>query len=1033
MWAGWLLAALMLAAQPAMARPNTDVVSGKIAAPDQEDSANYFSANRHNATPQDLQKADKLRRKTISSIEDLLKAKKKSTRRFELLLRLGELHVERHDYLRDLEMARYDKAWDKWSKTKKGKEPKLDGTSSTNEMLQAANSFRRLVTEFPHHPRTDAALYSLGKTLGRLGKDTSIDYYQQLIRTFPKSKLVPDTYLSMGEYYFDKHQIQKALAAYRKVLDFKDNRAFPYAVYKLGWAYYNAPAKNDKEAAANYKKSVTAFKLVVKLADRDKDDPAKHNLNLRDEAIKDLVMVWADGEDVASAYRYFRTIGQQDAFYKMLERLGNIYADQGKNTQAIAVFRRLLKDAPNRDNSPAIEAKLVDLYDLTNNIQAVVAELRNMNKLYLGQTAWTAANAKDPDALKEANRLAELSTHRYGALYHQRGEKAKSDVYLKSAAQIYTLYLASFPDNPNAYELRYYLAEILYNFKQYEAAAQHYMIVAKANPKGKYLKPAALNAVAAMNQLVQATKWPQLPPAGQAPNPLPIPHAKQHFVQTIDQYVALLPKEKDGQPMRFTAAQIYFDYGHYKEALARFDRITKEIPDTKQAKAAVRVILAYYSDKADWNNLAARAHSFSKQPKLLDDSLRKYVVEVMRGAMFKKALAFEKASKFDLAAESFVEYQKEFPTDQSADRALYDAMLDYYKVSRVETAVATGNIILSKYAKSSLVPDVLANIGSTHEALARFDKAAAMYKRLALSYPSDKRSPNALYNAAILYKGLTNLDEATHLLQEFTHRYPDNAIAPQATMELASTLEKQGHTQGAIQAYKEYARRYKGIVDQNFYAAAKAAALETFGADHAAGLKDLHGLAKTLSAKGAPPALEARTTVAEALFKLAEPSFGEFQALQITDGDKIEKQVENKQAKLEKLAANYEKIIDVGSAEYAVASLYRLGEAHENFANALFKAPAPKGSSQTDIDKLRTELEKVAFPLKDQAYKFYETAYKRSREVQTFTAWTRKTYQKMVELAPDKHPAVNALSAEPSYLAHDVKMTKSVASLFGDN
>jgi hypothetical protein len=71
----------------------------------------------------------------------------------------------------------------------------------------------------------------------------------------------------------------------------------------------------------------------------------------------------------------------------------------------------------------------------------------------------------------------------------------------------------------------------------------------------------------------------------------------------------------------------------------------------------------------------------------------------------------------------------------------------------------------------------------------------------------------------------------------------------------------------------------------------------------------------------------------------------------------------------------------------------------------------------------------VAFPLREEAYKYFETAYKRSREVDTFTAWTRRTYQKMVELAPDKHPEVDELSAEPAYLSHEVKMSKPVASL----
>lgn len=1039
MWAaGWLATLMLVAGAPdALSRPQGRAdakATAKQAAPTMEDHADYFSENRRGVSADDLQKADKLRRKTIASIKDLLGSKKKSVRRFELLIRLGELHVERHDYLRDIEMTSYASTWDAWQKGgKKGPEPKLDTKGSEEEMTNGANAFRKLVTEFPKHPRTDAALYALAKTLARMGKDTSIDYYKQLIRSFPKSPLLPDTYLSLGEWYFDKHNIPEALANYKKVLDFKTHRAYPYAVYKLGWAYYNASAKDDEEVKANYKKAVTAFKLVVKLSDKEKKDGVpKRNLDLREEAIRDLIMVWADAEDVASAWKYFKTIGEQEAFYTMLDRLGNIYAEQGKNQQAIAVFQRLLKDSPKRENNPQVHAKLLELYDLTNDIPAVVAELRDMHKLYLGQSSWVAAQKTNPAAPEEAKRLVELNTHRYGALFHQRGQKAKSEGYLKHAADVYALYLQSFPETANAYDIRYYLAEILFDFKQYEPAAQHYLVVAKADPKGKYMKPAAVNAVAAMNQLVFATKWPQLPPAGQVTKPIEIPSAKKKLVETIDQYVLLLPKDKEGEPMRFSAAQVFFEYGHYPEAIARFEKITKEIPETKQARTAVKVVLGFYADKEDYNNLINWGQAFARQDKLLDAELKKYVTDLLQGSMFKRALAFEKAKKHDRAANAFLEFQKEFPNDANADRALYNAMLNYFKIGRVENAVTVGNTLLDKYPKSAIVPDVLADVGSTHEALARFDQAAAMFKRLALSYPKDKRAATALYNSSVLYKGLKNFDEAIAILTAFTQAYPDNQLAPEAQLDLASLLERKGRYPEAIQAYSAYVRRFPADREQNLFAESKAATLRLFHESKDAGMRDLEKVRKTLAAKDAPAAYEARSNVAAALFKMAEAGFGDFMAAKITDGSKIEQQVTAKQGKLERVANSYEAIIDLRSAEYTVAALYRLGEAHENFANALFAAPGPKGASQADVDKLKTELEKVAFPLRDEAYKFFETAYRRSREVETFTAWTRRTYQKMVELAPEKHPEVDEMSAEPSYLSHELKMSKPVAELVGE-
>jgi len=1038
LWVAGLLAVLVfscLSAEKVFAQSQGrmgDAVTSKMAAPTQEDHAAYFSENRKEVSKADLQKADGLRLKTISSIKGLLGSKKNSVRRFELLLRLGEIHVERHDYLRDIDTENYVKAYDAWIKTKKGPEPKPNFKRSEAELTNAANSFRQLVNEFPKHPRTDAALYSLARTLGRMNTDTSVNYYNQLIKSFPKSPLLPDTYLSLGEYYFDKHNIDAALENYRKVMAYKENRVYPFAVYKLGWAYYNASAKNDQETASNYKKAVTAFKLVVKLAERDKKAGKKSNFDLREEAIRDLIMVWADAEEVDAAWSYFRTIGEQDSFYKMLERLGHIYFEQGKNTQSIAVFQRLLKEAPRRANNPVVHAKVVELYDLTNNTRNVVAEIQKMHGLYLGTSAWITANSKDKAVIEEASRLTENTTHRYGALFHQRGQKSKSEAYLKSSAEIYKMYLSSFPKSTNAYEIRYYLAEILFDFKQFDHASDHYLLVAKSDPKGKYHKTAALNAVAAMNQVVFATKWPALPPAGQVASPIEIPAQKKKLVATIDEYIGLLPKEKEGDPMRFTAAQTFFDHGHYDDAIKRFHKVTTDIPQTVQAKAAVRLILGFYSEKQDWDNLISWSKRFAKADKVLDNDLRKFVVDVLRGAMFKRALVQEKAGRFAIAAASFVEYQKEFPTDSNADRALFNAMLNYFKVGRIENAVAVGNQILDKYPKSITVPDVLANLGTTHESLARFDEAAAMYKRLAQTFSNDRRAAGALFNAAVLYKGTGKTQDSIALLTEFNRRWPKHELSGDVSVELASLLEKTGRMVDAARVYEDMARRAGNKPDLVLLAQAKVAVAKSSSQSPEVSWKEMERVAKALTAKGAPAAYEARNILAAGMFKLVEPDFAAFMAIKVTDGSKIERQVAAKQNKLEVVADRFSRIIDVGSAEYLVAAMYRLGEAHENFANALFKAPSPQGASQSDIDKFKTELEKVAFPLREEAYKFFETAYKRSREVDTFTVWTRRTFQKMVELSPDKHQEIDELSADPAYLSHNIKLIPAVAELIND-
>ncbi|MDA9951779.1 hypothetical protein N9D31_04285, partial [Oligoflexaceae bacterium] len=99
------------------------------------------------------------------------------------------------------------------------------------------------------------------------------------------------------------------------------------------------------------------------------------------------------------------------------------------------------------------------------------------------------------------------------------------------------------------------------------------------------------------------------------------------------------------------------------------------------------------------------------------------------------------------------------------------------------------------------------------------------------------------------------------------------------------------------------------------------------------------------------------------------------------------------------------------------------------FAEQLVHVPSPTSATQIEIDKLRTELEKVAFPLRDQAYKFFETAHRRSSEVVTLSVWTRRSYNKMSDLNSEKYPEVLEKVSDAEYMSHKLDNTKSVAEL----
>ena len=817
------------------------------------------------------------------------------------------------------------------------------------------------------------------------------------------------------------------MASYKNAIRYKNSPAYPYAVYKLGWTYYNADVSEKSSQWSNYKKALVAFKLVVRLSDKNKK---KGGLNLRNEAINDLVMVWSETEGVDDAYDYFSKLNEMEAFYDVLEKLGHTYAEQGKNKRSLQAFNRLLKEAPHRERNPEIYAKVVDLHDQTGQLSEVIKDVDQMHELYDKKSVWTRAHAKNRELLKEASQKTEKIIHRYAASYHKQGQKTKRDTYMKAAMQLYQKYLEFYPKNPNAYEIRYYLADVYFHFKMYEPASDEYLKVALQDRKGKYFTTSALNSVVAINTLVDEKKWDPLPKPGQAEKPIRIPREKKKLIRAVDTYVKLIPSSKEGNAMLFSAADIYFQHGHYDDALNRFEQLALGRPQTKQGKVALETILSFHTGRSEWQTVGDKARKYMKSQKITDPKMVQLMLSHLKNSVYKQGIWYAKNKQYVKAANTFLAYQKEFPKDQDADKALYNASINFYKNASIDHALKTDRLLITQYPKSKMVKDVTLNMAQTYESIATFPEAAQYYSLFAKKYPTDDRAANALYNSATLYRGLKQYELSLNLYGQFVTRYPSHPEAPETYYEMAMVYEKIEDYRTAVNSLATYLSKSNKVTpDRRLYVQAKIAQLKFEKYDRIAGQNELARLAGYFRSGPQVVALDARRIVAETMFSGLDSEYSRFNQVKFRSAKNLEKDVTQKQALLLNLAKRYQEVIDVGSGEYMVASLYSLGQLHSQFATDLFKTPNPAGADQVTIDQFRSSIEKVAFPLREEAYKYYELAYKKSDVVETFTGWTQMAYKKMAELYPEKHPEILEQTASPDYLSHKLAVDDDVSIL----
>jgi TolA-binding protein len=94
-------------------------------------------------------------------------------------------------------------------------------------------------------PHGDQLLFIRAQALWDQGKkQEAARAYRDLIKNYPNSRYVPEAYLAFGEYYFDEGKIEKALMAYKKVIQYKGSKVYSYAMYKAGWCRRAKPARS---------------------------------------------------------------------------------------------------------------------------------------------------------------------------------------------------------------------------------------------------------------------------------------------------------------------------------------------------------------------------------------------------------------------------------------------------------------------------------------------------------------------------------------------------------------------------------------------------------------------------------------------------------------------------------------------------------------------------------------------------------------------------------------------------------------------
>ncbi|MCX7958424.1 MAG: tetratricopeptide repeat protein, partial [Deltaproteobacteria bacterium] len=96
--------------------------------------------------------------------------------------------------------------------------------------------YQRIIADFPNYQYMDAVYYLLGYALYEQDeKKEAVEVFYRLVNNFPKSKFYAETYMRIGNYYFDDAdppELDKAIESYKMAMTDKESILYPNALYK---------------------------------------------------------------------------------------------------------------------------------------------------------------------------------------------------------------------------------------------------------------------------------------------------------------------------------------------------------------------------------------------------------------------------------------------------------------------------------------------------------------------------------------------------------------------------------------------------------------------------------------------------------------------------------------------------------------------------------------------------------------------------------------------------------------------------------
>jgi tetratricopeptide (TPR) repeat protein len=642
-------------------------------------------------------------------------------------------------------------------------------------------------------------------------------------------------------------------------------------------------------------------------------------------------------------------------------------------------------------------------------------EREKMILLFGDNSEWRKKNIENKSAIITADQLIEKQLVSV-AYYHQdKGDKNKDKKEYVKAAELYYGFLKSRPSDIMVVGARFNYAQVLFNLGDYKGSANEYKAVREYTGDMGYKEKSGFGLVSSLQNWIKARdpKYtskeikPLLSEKGELLPSKKLSKLEEDLIDACDKYIEINPTGKRAVYVMYVKAEVLFRNNRLVDARATYEKIIDASPNDKVAIDSMKNLIATYNYEKNYDEVKKWGSRLLATKSFEDKRDIKEIKGLVTGSLFRSAKKMEDEGKLTSAAEEYIRLAKQYSKSEYSDAALYNAGVIYEKTGDSQLAIRSYRTMLTKYPKSKHAASAMFRVAVNYEQRLDFDGALYFYEEITKKYPSSEFAVDCEYNAYRLRRGRNDYARAAEHLMRYQAKTKDSKERSKGVLTSAWLYEKSGNDKKALDTYQIYITKNPKDLDGVMKAMIASGNILSSNSKYTQAAAEYEKAIHSFKTSGSPKNGSAADYNAEARFKILGELNSKYRSIKINktnSGKTIKENYDKKEALLQKLADEYLKVVELGSAQWSVASLYMIGAAFQGFANFLYDAPVPVELNNEElVSEYKRQIEQQAMPFEDKAIEYYEKSINESARLKLVNDWTRLAKNKMSELKPDQY------------------------------